>query len=145
MRRWFTSSGASSWTEWPACGTLRKAEREYCRSEHWPPDHPEQERLTGAQPGRANQYEPPHPWWMLDRDLRGNRAAHRVPDEHSIRETERVHEGDCEASIGGVVVGGRWLVGQTESAVVERDHPKARRGHGSEVVAPGVHRGAEAV
>ena len=68
-----------------------------------------------------------------------------MPHEHGIGDTERIQKGDREAGVGGVVVRDRWLVGKSEAAVVERNHAKASRGHGSDVLAPCVHRGAEAV
>src|SRR2546426_999913 len=86
-----------------------------------------------------------HALWILDRDLSGDRPTHGVPDEHGVRKTQRIHEGDRQAGVSSVVVGDRRLVGKTEAAVVERDHAKACRGHGCEILAPRVHRGAEAV
>src|SRR5881396_2699868 len=103
-------------------------ERDRYPSEHRPPGHPKQERLTRAQADRADQDEPPYALWILDCHVSGDRSPHGVPHEHGIRKTQRIHEGDCQAGVSAVVVGGRRLVGETEATVVERDHAKACRG-----------------
>src|SRR5436853_405116 len=77
------------------------------------------DRLAIAGTGRADQDEPPYAVRILDRDLRGDRAAHGVPNEHGIGDTERIHEGDRETGVSRVVVRNRRLIGKSEAAVVE--------------------------
>ena len=92
-------------------GEAPPTERDHCRSEHGPPGHPEQQRLTGTEAGRADQDEPTHALRILDRDFSGDRPPHGVPDEHGSGNLQRVHEGNCQLGVSGIVVRGRGFVG----------------------------------
>src|SRR2546422_23248 len=93
-------------------------------SQHWPPGDSKQQRLTGAQPGRPHEHQPPHALWEFDRDFSGDGTTHRVSDEHGIGKTQRVHEGDGEAGGGGA--GGKGPAAREEKP--PRASPRTKPG-----------------
>src|SRR5216683_2657484 len=128
-----------------ALGQATPPQREHQGAQDRPAAHAEDDRLADAQAGRADQDEAAHARGVFERHRGGDCAAHRVPHEDRVGDMQRVEQGHRQASVGGVVVAGRGFVREAEPSVVERDHAKPRRQDGSEILAPGVHRGAEAV
>src|SRR2546429_7458843 len=68
-----------------------------------------------------------------------------MPDEHCVWEMEGVEQRHGEARVRGIVVAGGGFAREAEAAVVEGDHTVTRGRDGCEVLAPGVHGGAEPV
>src|SRR5205807_1411738 len=120
-------------------------EREQQRANEGPTPHAEQWRLAGTESGRADEHQAAHPLRVRDGDFCGDGPAHRMPDEHCVREMEGVEQRHGEARVRGVVVARGGLVREAEAAVVEGDHAVTRGRDGCEVLAPGVHGGAEPV
>src|SRR5205814_7150583 len=102
-----------------ALGQPPAPEREQQRANQRPPTHTEQGRLPGTEPRRADEHQSTHPLGVYDRDLRGDRSAHRVPDEHGIAEMQRVEQGHGETGVGGIGIARVGLVGESEAAVIE--------------------------
>src|SRR6266850_3335009 len=71
------------------------------RSHEPPARHLEYARPAHAIPGRVDQYEAADPIRVVQRDFRGDRAAHRMTDQYGTRNTERVEQRYHAATSGG--------------------------------------------
>src|SRR5205823_5813148 len=63
-------------------------EREQQGANEGPTPHAEQWRLAGTESGRADEHQAAHPLGVRDGDFCGDGPAHRMPDEHCVREME---------------------------------------------------------
>ena len=128
-----------------AGGDPPAAERGRDRSDIGPACHLQPPRPEDAIPGCIDQYQPSDAIGVCERDLGGDRGAHRVPHEHRAADVQRVEQADDEARIGGVAVSMGRLRRETESPVIECDNAIACGRDDGERVSPGVDRRADSM
>ena len=107
-------------------------------------------QLENAGPAHAvargiDQHEAADAIRICQRNFRGDRAAHRMPDQHRTRNAERVEQRHHEVRVRRVGIPVCRLVGESKAAIVERNDSIPGGNGRRQLVSPAVYRSAEPV